>query len=172
MIPIRTQVLSLAALVCGMVMLSFAAVPLYNLFCKITGFGGTPQRIETIATDPVGPPIRVSFNTDTDPKLPWKFSGPAHPIEARAGAATLVAFHAQNEATTPITGVATYNVTPHAMGKYFEKVQCFCFEEQTLLPGIEMNMPVSFVISPTMYTDPETRHIREVTLSYTFFARP
>lgn len=170
--PIRTQVLSLLAIVCGMVMLSFAAVPLYNLFCQITGFGGTPQRIETLTSTPVGPAIRVSFNTDTDPKLPWQFSGPATAVSARAGAATLVAFQAENTADTPITGVATYNVTPHAMGKYFEKVQCFCFEAQTLAPHTRVNMPVSFVISPEMYRDPETRHIREVTLSYTFFAQP
>lgn len=168
--PYRNQALSLAAIVVGMAMLAYASVPLYRLFCQVTGFGGTTMR----ASGPMEVSehsITVRFNADTDPSLPWEFTAPGAPLTVKLGANTLASFKAENQSDAPITGMATYNVTPHAMGRYFQKVQCFCFETQTLNPHERVNMPVSFQIDPAMLTDAETKGIKEVTLSYTFFAQ-
>jgi len=167
----RNLAFSLAAIALGMAMLAYASVPLYRIFCQVTGYGGTTQ----IARAGIGPTaersITVRFNADTDPALPWEFKAPRESVRVRLGVNALASFTAENLSDAPITGMATYNVTPHAMGKYFEKIQCFCFEQQTLQPHVRVNMPVSFLIDPAMLDDPETKDLREVTLSYTFFER-
>lgn len=162
---------SLFMLVAGMVMLSYAAVPLYRMFCQITGFGGTPMLAERAPDSVVDRTIRVRFNADIDPKLPWVFAPVEREVTVKLGENKLAAFTAENQSAEPIHGVATYNVVPHEMGQYFQKIQCFCFEEQVLQPGQKVNMPVSFFIDPAMLKNPETKGIREVTLSYTFFER-
>jgi cytochrome c oxidase assembly protein subunit 11 len=162
---------SLFMLVVGMVMLSYAAVPLYRMFCQITGFGGTPMLAERAPDAVVDHTIRVRFNADVDPKMPWAFAPVQREVSVKLGENKLAAFTAENASREAIHGVATYNVVPHEMGQYFQKIQCFCFEEQVLQPGQKVNMPVSFFIDPAMLENPETKGIREVTLSYTFFQK-
>ena len=165
----RSLTLSLVSIVIGMVMLAYASVPLYRMFCQITGFGGTPTAARAVT--PVDRFITVRFNSDVAPGLPWEFATPKKPMRAQLGVHTLVSYRAKNLSDEAITGMATYNVTPHAMGQYVSKIQCFCFEEQTLNAHQQVNMPVSFVVDPAMLDDPETRSIREITLSYTFFEK-
>lgn len=168
---IRSHALALFCLVLGMVMLAYASVPLYRIFCEATGFGGTTQRAEADTARIVDRKMRVYFNADTDPGLPWKFMPLQRSVDVKLGANTLIAYSAENLSNETIFGVATYNVTPHEVGRYFVKIQCFCFEEQALKPHARVNMPVSFYIDPAILDDPEARDIREVTLSYTFFKR-
>lgn len=168
---IRRHTTSLAMLVVGMLMLAYASVPLYRMFCQVTGFGGTPMLAERAPDTVSEQTIRVRFNADTSPSLPWAFAPVERSVTVKLGENRLAAFTAENRSDTPIRGVATYNVVPHAMGQYFQKIQCFCFEEQLLQPNQKVNMPVSFFIDPAMLTNPETRGITEVTLSYSFFEK-
>jgi cytochrome c oxidase assembly protein subunit 11 len=165
----RRTGLAAAGVVAGMVGLSFAAVPLYDLFCRVTGFNGTPM-IGQAAPGATGEgTITVRFNANTQPNLPWRFE-PAQPsVELRLGEEAMGFYHARNLSAGPATGVSTYNVTPEVVGKYFHKVACFCFEEQTLSPGQEVDMPLAFWVDPRIATDPNTRGIRTITVSYTFF---
>lgn len=158
--------------VAGMVALSFAAVPFYNLFCRVTGFGGTTQ---TAITAPAQGEIvtartmTVRLNTDVSPRLPWAFAPDIRSVALHPGQEALVSFSALNKSDKPVTGTAVYNVTPVRAGKYFFKTQCFCFDRQTLNPGEEVHMPVSFFIDPDMMTDPDMADVTDITLSYTFF---
>lgn len=155
-----------------MAMLAFAAVPLYRMFCQVTGFGGTTNRVNVApyAGEPRTQRVTVTFDANTDPRLPWEFKPLQRSVSVHVGENKLVAFKARNLTKQVTKGTATYNVTPHIVGQYFNKVQCFCFEEQSLAPGQEVNMPVSFFIDPAMLDDPETRGITNITLSYTFFS--
>jgi cytochrome c oxidase assembly protein subunit 11 len=162
---------SLVAVVVGMVLLSYASVPLYKMFCAATGFGGTTQVGSGSTTAIITHPIRVRFNADTDPALPWKFAPVARSVTVNPGENRLAFFTAENLSNTPIHGMATYNVIPHAMGRYFVKIQCFCFEEQVLAAGQKVTMPVSFYLDPALLNDPETKELQEVTLSYSFFEK-
>lgn len=168
----RALALQLAAMAAGMLMLAYASVPLYRLFCQVTGFGGTTQRVESsINPAIVGTRmITVRFDANSDMKLPWKFEPLEKSVTVAIGKNRLVAFRAANESNEPTRGTATYNVTPFAAGKYFNKIQCFCFNEQRLAPHQSANLPVSFFIDPAMLDDPETRDITNITLSYTFFS--
>jgi cytochrome c oxidase assembly protein subunit 11 len=165
----RSLVLSLSALVAGMLMLSFAAVPLYRIFCQITGFGGTTQSAVELPKTISDQTITLTFNADTDPNLPWRFEPQQRSQTVRIGENTLAAYRAENLSDQPITGMATYNVTPHEIGKYFHKIACFCFEQQTLQSGEVANMPVSYFIDPEILNDPNTKYVKNITLSYTFF---
>jgi cytochrome c oxidase assembly protein subunit 11 len=161
----------LAGLVVGMVGLSFAAVPLYRLFCQATGYGGTPM-IGQGAPEVVGadaPAITVRFNANTNPGLPWTFRPVQSATRLRAGEEGIAFYTARNDAGVPVTGVSTYNVTPEKVGKYFHKTACFCFIEQTLAPGQAIEMPVSFWVDPAIARDPNTREVTTITLHYTFF---
>ena len=153
--------------------LAFASVPLYRLFCSVTGFGGTTQNIKISAEDQPDiikdRLIRVQFNTDISPKLPWDFVPEIKQVEIHPGQQTLVAYHAKNKSDKPITGTAIYNVTPERAGKYFFKTQCFCFDRQTLQPNEDMTMPVSFFIDPDIVKDQDLDDVKIITLSYTFF---
>jgi cytochrome c oxidase assembly protein subunit 11 len=162
---------SLAGLVAGMVGLSFAAVPLYRWFCQVTGYGGTPMigqgAPESIPAD--ASTITVRFNANTNPGLPWTFRPIQGPMQLRAGEEGIGFYMARNDAGQPVTGISTYNVTPEKVGKYFHKTACFCFIEQTLTPGQEVQMPVAFWVDPAIARDPNTREVTTITLHYTFF---
>lgn len=157
------------ALVIGMVGLSYAAVPLYDLFCRATGYGGTPQRADAAPTAISDRIVTVRFDTNTDPALPWTFQPEQRSVQVKVGENRLVFFRAVNNSDHPIVGHATFNVVPDRAGRYFSKIQCFCFSEQRLNPGQSVDMPVSFFIEPAILTDRDGDHIHEITLSYTFY---
>lgn len=161
--------LLLGGLVFGMVGLSFAAVPLYDLFCRVTGYGGTTRIAETVPDEANERTIRVRFNADVNQRLPWSFKPDTREIEVQIGEPNLVFYSARNQASRPTVGTAIFNVTPFKAGPYFHKVQCFCFEEQKLEPGEEIEMGVSFYIDPAILEDPEIDDMHTITLSYTFF---
>jgi len=165
----NTVFVSCLAVVIGMVGLSYAAVPLYDLFCRVTGYGGTPQRAEA-APGAIGDRlINVRFDTNTDRQLPWTFQPEQRSVTVKVGENRLVFFHAVNNSDRSIVGHATFNVVPDRAGRYFNKIQCFCFTEQRLDPGQSVDMPVSFFIAPEILTDRDGRDINEITLSYTFY---
>jgi cytochrome c oxidase assembly protein subunit 11 len=152
-----------------MVGVSFAAVPLYDLFCRVTGFGGTPMIGQSAPATAGEATITVRFNANTQPNLPWRFTAQQPAMTLRVGEEALAFYTARNLADRPFTGISTYNVTPAIAGRYFHKVACFCFEETTLEPGREMDMPLSFWVDPRIAEDPQTRDIRTITINYTFF---
>lgn len=168
---IKFTAIFVLSIVVGMISLSYAAVPLYDLFCRTTGFGGTPvtkkENINYSNIDSID--IKVQFNSDVAGGLDWQFLPIQRQKIVKTGSNTLVHYKAKNLSKEEITGVATFNVTPLKVGKYFSKIDCFCFEEQTLAGGEEVEMPVSFYIDPEIATDPNTKEIKTITLSYTFF---
>jgi cytochrome c oxidase assembly protein subunit 11 len=165
----RRTALYASGIIVGMLGLTAASVPLYDLFCRVTGFGGTTQVAEALPDATHEEIVRVSFNADREPDLPWRFQPSQRQLEVKVGENQLAFYEAENRSDRPIVGRAVYNVTPHKVGGYFAKVHCFCFEEQLLLPGERIEMPVSFFVDPAMLDDINTRDIREITLSYTFF---
>jgi cytochrome c oxidase assembly protein subunit 11 len=158
-----------AAFFVGMVGVAYAAVPLYKLFCQATGFGGTPVRAEQNSRQIVNKIIRVRFDANVDSSLPWRFSPVLAMESPKVGANMLAYFEAENMSDKPITGQATFNVSPAIAAPYFTKVQCFCFTEQTLQPGEKVSMPVSYFIDPRIMDDKQARLTPEITLSYTFY---
>ena len=159
------------SLVLGMIGLSYAAVPLYDLFCRTTGFGGTPVALKEDNKQTNFPKtnIKVQFNSDVAGGLKWKFTPVEREVIVKTGTNNLAFYTAKNLSKSKITGIATFNVTPPKVGKYFSKINCFCFEEQTLESGEIVEMPVSFFIDPEIATDPNTQEVKTITLSYTFF---
>ncbi|WP_137178828.1 cytochrome c oxidase assembly protein [Roseomonas sp. AR75] len=153
----------------GMVGVSFAAVPLYDLFCRVTGYNGTPM-IGQAAPGAAGErTVTIRFNANTQPDLPWRFEPVQQAVQLRLGEEGVGFYQASNLADRPSTGISTYNVTPEVVGKYFHKTACFCFEEQTLAAGQQADMPLAFWVDPRIADDPNTRGIRTITISYTFF---
>jgi cytochrome c oxidase assembly protein subunit 11 len=169
-IPGRNPLLavSLLAVVFGMVGLSFAAVPLYQLFCQVTGYGGTTQRAETGADRVLEREIVVRFDANVS-GLPWSFVPEVPQIHVKLGETALVNFIAENTGERTKTGTATFNVEPGMTGAYFNKIECFCFTEQALRPGERITMPVQFFVSPDLAEERDLAAIRTITLSYTFF---
>lgn len=165
----RRTAIALSTIIVGMLALTAASVPLYRLFCQVTGYGGTTQRAEAAPERAVGDPIAVSFNADVAPGLPWSFQPVQRRIEARPGEEHLIFYEAVNHDSGPVVGQAVFNVTPFKVGSYFNKIQCFCFDEQTLEPGQRVDMGVSFFIDPAILDDPDARDVAEITLSYTFY---
>ena len=161
----------IALVVAGMVGLSFASVPLYRLFCQVTGFGGTTQVAETLPTQIATnlPPVSVRFDANVSPKLKWEFVPVSAPVSLQPGEQMTIIYRATNIGTVPSTGTATFNVTPQKAGSYFMKIECFCFTEQTLQPGESMDMPVSFFVDSEIATNTNTMDVDEIVLSYTFF---
>ena len=155
--------------ICGMLGLTAASVPLYRLFCQVTGYGGTTQVAQAAPATAALRTIKVRFNADVDPALPWAFEPGQREVVVRLGEQHLAYFRARNRADRPITGQATYNVTPDKVGAYFAKIACFCFDEQVLQPDEAVDMPVSFFVDPAILDDPNAREVRTITLSYTFF---
>ena len=166
----RTALLA-AVLVVFMTGVAFASVPLYRLFCQVTGFGGTPLRADEIdgSIRDTGKLISVRFDANTNSALPWEFEPEERVQSVAVGARDMAFYTAKNLSDKPVTGTATFNVTPSQAGQYFTKIQCFCFTEQTLKPGEEMRMPVIFFVDPKILKDPDARRIDEITLSYTFY---
>ena len=161
--------LSIILLVVGMVMLTFASVPLYNLFCKVTGYGGTTQ-YTAIASTKIGTKlIKVRFDANVDQNLPWVFKSEQNEAIIRVGENNLIFYTAENKTDKAIIGTAVYNVTPHKAAIYFNKIQCFCFEEQLLKPKQKMIMPVSFFIDAAIEDDKNLQDVDTITLSYTFY---
>ena len=161
--------LSLAALVVAMVGLSYAAVPLYDLFCRATGYGGTTM-VATEVPNQIGErEMTVRFNASVNRDLPWRFRPVQVSVTVRVGEPTLAFYRVENTSERTIVGTATYNVTPLKAGEYFSKIDCFCFTEQVLQPGEIAELPVSFFVDPSIADDPEMGRISTLTLSYTFF---
>ena len=155
----------------GMIGLAFASVPLYDAFCKATGYDGTPRQGPALTAGvATTDSMVVHFDTNVSASLPWRFKAEARSVEARLGETKTVFFQVKNTGTTPSTGVATFNVQPGLMGSYFVKIECFCFKEQTLQPGETLDVPVVFYIDPEVRKDSNTAHLSEMTLSYTYFA--
>ena len=172
MIPssnLRVTALALAALVIGMVGLSYAAVPLYDLFCRATGYGGTTKVATEAPSQISGREMKVRFNADVNRDLPWRFRPMQNSVTVRVGQPTLVFYRVENTSDQSIVGTATYNVTPLKVGEYFSKMECFCFTEQVLQPGESIELPVSFFVDPSILDDPKMDKITTLTLSYTFF---
>lgn len=167
---LRTAIMA-ASIAIGMVALGFAAVPLYKIFCQVTGFGGTTMRVSDAQASTVAPTDKtIVIRFDANQRgLPWEFK-PERPTETiTIGARDMSIFLAKNNAAKPVTGTATFNVTPTQAGKYFNKIDCFCFTEQTLQAGQDVRMPVLYYVDPAILTDPETKDVQEITLSYTFY---
>ena len=165
----RLRTAALAALgVAGMTGLGWASVPLYRVFCQATGLNGTTQRALQ-APGAVNRMVRVDFDTNVDPKLPWKFEPVDRSLTVQIGARNMAFFTATNDSDHPITGAATFNVTPAQAGLYFTKIQCFCFTQQTLKPHETVRMPVIFFVDPKMLKDPDEKDVQTITLSYTFY---
>jgi len=161
--------MALVGLVAGMVGLSFAAAPLYQMFCQATGYGGTTQRADAAPKDILDRTVIVRFDANVDPKLPWKFAPEQRTVEVRIGESALAFFKATNRSDKPVVGTAGFNVAPQAAGLYFSKIECFCFTEQKLAPGQSIEMPVTFFVDPKFAEDESTKNIPEITLSYTFY---
>ncbi len=155
----------------SMLALGFAAVPLYRMFCQYTGLNGTTQRSATgIAPgEVVGKIINVRFDANVSPSLPWRFGPEKNVARIAIGARQMAFFTATNLSSEPITGTASFNVTPDQAGQYFTKIQCFCFTSQTLKPGETVRMPVIYYVDPAILKDKDARDLNEITLSYTFF---
>ncbi|KQX59867.1 MULTISPECIES: cytochrome c oxidase assembly protein [Ensifer] len=167
----RVVVGTCLAFVGGMVGMAYAAVPLYDMFCRVTGYNGTTQRVEQASDVILDEKVKVTFDANTSGGLPWEFKPVQRDIDIRIGETVQVMYKAKNLSSKPTTGQATFNVTPMQAGAYFNKVQCFCFTETTLQPGEEMEMPVVFFVDPDMVKAVETKDIKTLTLSYTFYPR-
>ena len=165
----RRVATGVGAVVAGMLGLSFASVPLYDMFCRVTGYNGTVQIGGGAAPGAGQQVMTIRFNATTSPGLPWQFAPGQPPMQVRVGEEGAAFYIARNDAAVPVTGVATYNVTPEVVGKYFHKTACFCFEQQTLEPGQQVDMPLAFWVDPKMMEDPNTNRIRVITINYSFF---
>lgn len=165
----RVLLVSLLGLVAGMVGLAYASAPLYSLFCQVTGFGGTTQRAGAAPGTVVERTVTVRFNADVNRALPWSFRPEQTAVTVKLGETALAAYRAENRGERPVAGTAVYNVTPEKAGRYFNKIECFCFTEQILDPGQAVDMPVAFFVDPAMAGDPAMEDVTTITLSYTFF---
>ena len=160
--------LIMVAIVAAMLGLAFASVPLYRLFCEATGLGGTTRRAAE-APGAVAGQVAVRFDANTHAGLPWKFEPVQRVVNVAPGARTQIHYRAENLSDRPVTGQAVFNVSPDQAGKYFNKIACFCFTEQTLAPHQKVDMPVVFFVDPKMLDDKDSKTISEITLSYTFY---
>lgn len=155
-----------AVVMCG---LSFAAVPFYDWFCRVTGYGGTTAVAEQAPDAILDQTITVRFDASLDGGMPWQFKPVEREMTLRIGETGLAFYEATNPTDRPVAGTATYNVTPDTAGKFFAKIDCFCFQQQVLQPGETVQMPVTFYVDPAMVTDREGKFVRHITLSYTFY---
>lgn len=160
---------ALAAVVVGMVGLAYASVPLYELFCQVTGFGGTTQVAEKSADQVLDREVTVRFDSNVNGALDWQFEPAVKTASVKVGETKLAFYRATNTSDQPVVGTATFNVTPDKAGLYFNKMDCFCFTEQVLRPGETVDMPVSFYLDPELVEDPKMDGVTMVTLSYTFY---
>ncbi len=165
----RIILTSLFGLVFAMIGLAYASAPLYSLFCSVTGFGGTTQRASVAPSTVIDRKVTVRFNADTHMNLPWSFRPEQKDLVLKMGETGLAAYRAENRSARPTVGTAMYNVTPDKVGRYFNKLECFCFTEQILQPGQSVDMPVAFFVDPAMNDDRSMDDVTTITLSYTFF---
>jgi len=163
----RRTALGLGAIVVVMAGLSFAAVPFYDWFCRVTGYGGTTAVAESGADAILERTITVRFDASTAPDMPWSFRPMERTMELRIGETGLAFYEAVNLSDEPVAGTASFNVAPYSAGSYFTKIACFCFELQVLSPGERVEMPVTFYVDPAMVDDPEAGGLHAITLSYT-----
>ncbi|MDQ0422925.1 cytochrome c oxidase assembly protein subunit 11 [Peteryoungia aggregata LMG 23059] len=155
----------------AMVGMAYAAVPLYQLFCQVTGYGGTTQRVEQVSDVVLDRTITVTFDANASPGLNWDFKAVDKKVTPRIGETVQITYTATNNSSKPVSGEAIFNVTPGEAGAYFNKVQCFCFTKTTLQPGETLEMPVVFFVDPAIVEAEETKGIGTITLSYTFYPR-
>jgi cytochrome c oxidase assembly protein subunit 11 len=160
----------LSAIVFSMLILAFASVPLYRIFCQKTGYGGTPKIALDESKAITNHRLTIRFNADVHRDLPWRFKPLQQSVEVYAGENALAFYHFENVSNQPLVGIASYNVTPDKAAPYFNKIQCFCFEDQILGPKQGVDMPVMFYIDPKIVDDPDLKDVRTITLSYTFFS--
>jgi cytochrome c oxidase assembly protein subunit 11 len=165
----RTVAVLCAGLAVAMIGLAYASVPLYRLFCQVTGYAGTTQRVATASTQVTDKLVTVRFDANVAPGLPWTFEAVSKPMALKLGETAIATYRATSKATGPTIGTAAYNVVPDQAGSFFNKLACFCFTEQTLQAGQSIDMPVQFFVDPAMATDSDGKRIGEITLSYTFF---
>ncbi len=163
-----TVVSALGGILLTMTLLVAYSVPLYRLFCRVTGYGGTTQVAIAAPAQATGRMVTIRFDTNVAPDMPWQFSAPA-PVEVRLGQERVVSFTAKNLGSEPILGTAIYNVTPFKAGPYFDKIQCFCFTEQFLMPGEQKQLSVRFFVDPKIAEDRNADDVTTITLAYTFF---
>lgn len=164
--------LYLVGVVATMASLSFAAVPFYDWFCRVTGFGGTTGVAEVAPDVILDRTVVVKFDATLERGMPWEFRPVQREMTVRIGENALAFYEAYNPTDRVVAGTASFNVAPEAAGGYFDKIACFCFTEQVLQPGERVQMPVSFFVDPEMVNDPEGNFVREITLSYTFYETP
>lgn len=165
----RRTVVACGAIVVGMVGLAYASVPLYDLFCKVTGFDGTPSIASDNASKALDRAIAVRFDANVAPGLNWRFAPEQPEVTVKLGETTTVFYKVTNTGDQPTTGIATYNVQPDLAGTYFTKLECFCFTEQTIKPGETLESAVVFYVDPRLVTDSDIKNLSSVTLSYTYF---
>jgi cytochrome c oxidase assembly protein subunit 11 len=167
----RRVAMMVAGIALAMLGLGYAAVPLYRIFCQTTGFGGTTMRVteaQAATVRPTTTDMRIRFDANVERGMPWQFK-PVQAVDTVAvGVRDMAIYTAKNLSGKPITGTASFNVEPEQAGRYFSKIQCFCFTEQTLKPGEEVRMPVIYYVDPKILDDPDTKDVHEITLSYTF----
>jgi cytochrome c oxidase assembly protein subunit 11 len=168
----RKTVLQLVAVAVTMGSLSFAAVPFYDWFCRVTGFGGTTATAASAPGDVLDRTISVRFDASREAGMPWEFRPLQREMTVRIGEVGLAFYEAYNPTDRPVAGTASFNVAPFAAGGYFTKIDCFCFEMQVLQPGERVEMPVTFFVDPEIVDDREGRFVRQITLSYTFHTTP
>ena len=165
----RKTLAALAGIALGMVALSFAAVPLYRVFCQVTGFGGTVQQVAASDAAPLARKVEIRFTASVDKDMPWDFKPSRLTQTVAVGEPAHATYEAYNPTERTITGTAVFNVTPFKAGPYFDKTQCFCFTEQTLAPGERKTLPVTFFVDPAIAEDRNLDDVTEIVLSYTFY---
>ncbi|GFZ86786.1 MULTISPECIES: cytochrome c oxidase assembly protein [Sphingobium] len=167
----RRTMIGMAGVGLAMLGLGFASVPLYRIFCEQTGFGGTTQRAaaDVQVREAVGHRMSIRFDSNVAPGMPWQFHPERRTQTVTVGARNMAIFVAKNMSDKPVTGTASFNVTPLQAGAYFTKIQCFCFTQQTLQPGEQVRMPVIYYVDPKILTDADNKDTQEITLSYTFY---
>jgi cytochrome c oxidase assembly protein subunit 11 len=168
----KRTVVQLVTVVVVMGALSWASVPFYSWFCKVTGFGGVTNVVETASDVILDRDMTIRFDGTTDPSLPWSFKPVQREMTVKIGQTALAYYEATNTSNRPVAGQATYNVVPYEAGGFFDKIECFCFTEQVLQPGETVVMPVSFFVDPAIVDDRDAKYVHTITLSYTFFEIP
>ena len=167
----RRTMLTMAGVGLSMLALGFASVPLYRIFCEQTGFGGTTMRADANVqvSEAAGHTMSIRFDSNVQPGMPWQFYPEHRTDTVTVGRKDMAIFIAKNMSDKPVTGTASFNVTPSQAGAYFTKIQCFCFTEQTLQPGQEVRMPVLYFVDPKILDDADNKDTQQITLSYTFY---
>ena len=167
----RRTMLTMAGVGLSMLALGFASVPLYRIFCEQTGFGGTTMRADANVQvqEAAGHTMSIRFDSNVQPGMPWQFYPEHRTDTVTVGRKDMAIFIAKNMTDKPVTGTASFNVTPSQAGAYFTKIQCFCFTEQTLQPGEEVRMPVLYFVDPKILDDADNKDTQQITLSYTFY---